>query len=129
MTDMSELVKRKQTINLSIVHVDPDAFLDSFLPWLEITCFLSAHRTGQVEMPEDGVTPPLSAQQLAGGLSHQIGDDTLAAFCMTAAMKGDKSAVDKVEAGLKEQFGSDLDRKSTRLNSSHTDISRMPSSA
>ena len=76
-TDMSELVKRKQTINLSIVHVDPDAFLDSFLPWLEITCFLSAHRTGQVEMPEDGVTPPLSAQQLAGGLSHQIGDDTL----------------------------------------------------
>ena len=28
-----------------------------------------------------------------------------------------------------EKFGSDRDRKSTRLNSSHTDISRMPSSA
>ena len=27
------------------------------------------------------------------------------------------------------QFVSQLDRKSTRLNSSHTDISRMPSSA
>ena len=26
-------------------------------------------------------------------------------------------------------FGADLDRKSTRLNSSHTDSSRMPSSA
>ena len=26
-------------------------------------------------------------------------------------------------------LGADLDRKSTRLNSSHTDISRMPSSA
>ena len=32
----------------------------------------------------------------------------------------------------RNQFGSDIvngDRKSTRLNSSHTDISRMPSSA
>ena len=29
----------------------------------------------------------------------------------------------------KVQFCKDVDRKSTRLNSSHTDISRMPSSA
>ena len=28
-----------------------------------------------------------------------------------------------------DQMAEDLDRKSTRLNSSHTDISRMPSSA
>mgnify|MGYP003338977754 CR=1 FL=1 len=28
-----------------------------------------------------------------------------------------------------KQFSSEIDRKSTRLNSSHTDISRMPSSA
>ena len=28
-----------------------------------------------------------------------------------------------------ENIGAKLDRKSTRLNSSHTDISRMPSSA
>ena len=27
------------------------------------------------------------------------------------------------------EYANDLDRKSTRLNSSHTDISRMPSSA
>ena len=27
------------------------------------------------------------------------------------------------------EFGRQIDRKSTRLNSSHTDISRMPSSA
>ena len=30
---------------------------------------------------------------------------------------------------IKSQFEDLLDRKSTRLNSSHTDISRMPSSA
>ena len=30
---------------------------------------------------------------------------------------------------LAKESGADADRKSTRLNSSHTDISRMPSSA
>ena len=29
----------------------------------------------------------------------------------------------------RDEFNAELDRKSTRLNSSHTDISRMPSSA
>jgi hypothetical protein len=76
MTDMTELAKRKQPLNLSIVHVDPEAFLDSYLPWLEITAFLSAHRAGQVGMPEDGQTPALTAEQLRGGAAHQIGDDT-----------------------------------------------------
>ena len=32
-------------------------------------------------------------------------------------------------AGLRQPGGEGIDRKSTRLNSSHTDISRMPSSA
>ena len=50
-----------------------------------------------------------------------------------------KKLTDQIEAGIKALFQSgDLekyqaylrtDRKSTRLNSSHTDISRMPSSA
>ena len=34
-----------------------------------------------------------------------------------------------MEAGFKGMLKDGLDRKSTRLNSSHTDISRMPSSA
>ena len=34
-----------------------------------------------------------------------------------------------VGEGLAEVMGDRIDRKSTRLNSSHTDISRMPSSA
>ena len=31
---------------------------------------------------------------------HEVGNDTLFAFCMTAALKGDKAAVDKVEEAL-----------------------------
>ena len=33
------------------------------------------------------------------------------------------------DEALKAAFARNIDRKSTRLNSSHTDISRMPSSA
>ena len=39
---------------------------------------------------------------------------------------GKSTILDALCFGL---FGKPLDRKSTRLNSSHTDISRMPSSA
>ncbi|MCJ2184840.1 hypothetical protein MTR62_19410 [Novosphingobium sp. 1949] len=108
MTDMTELARRKKPLNLAIVHVDPEAFLAAYQPWLEITAFLSALRAGQVEMPEDGITPALTPQQLAGGVTHQIGNDTLAAFCMTAAMKGDGAAVDTVEATLRARFGPDF---------------------
>ncbi len=108
MTDMTELARRKQPLNLSIVHVDPESFLDHYLPWLEITAFLSAHRAGQVAMPEDGVTPALTPQQLEGGAAHQIGDDTLVAFCMTAALEGNGPAVERVETGLRDAFGKDF---------------------
>jgi hypothetical protein len=108
MTDMTELARRKQPLNLAIVHVDPEAFLAHYLPWLEITTFLSEHRAGQTEMPADGATPALTARQLAGGIAHRIGDDTLVAFCMNAATKGDKGAVDRVETGLRDRFGPDF---------------------
>ncbi len=105
---MSELARRKQPLNLSIVHVDAEAFVANYLPWLEITTFLTAQRLGEVTAPADGPPPALTAQQLAGGEVHKIGNDTLMAFCMTAAMKGDGPAVDKVEAALLAQFGKDF---------------------
>ena len=41
-----------------------------------------------------------------------------------------REITDKLEQGIKELFESErLDRKSTRLNSSHSGESRMPSSA
>jgi len=39
---------------------------------------------------------------------HNVGNDAIFAFCMTAAMKGDKAAVDKVEAALVESMGKDF---------------------
>ena len=108
MTDMSELVRRKQPLNLAIVHVDPDAFLEHFLGWLEITAFIRAQRLGEAVLPTDGVTPGLSDDQLRTGGVHEVGNDALFAFCMTAALNRDKAAVDKVEAALTDRFGKEF---------------------
>ena len=108
MTDTAELVKRKKEINLAVVYADPDAFLAHFLGWLEITAFISAQRAGEAQIPADGVTPALTELQLkSGGVDH-VAKDALFAFCMTAALKGDKVAVDKVEQGLTARFGKDF---------------------
>ncbi len=108
MTDIAELKKRKEPLNLAIVHVDPDAFIEHFMGWLEITAFITAHRAGDVQVPADGITPTLSAQQLRRGGVHDVGNDAIFAFCMTAALKGDKAAVDKVEAALVESMGKEF---------------------
>jgi hypothetical protein len=108
MTTIAELQARKKPINLSIVHVDPDAFLAHYVPWLEITSFITALRAGDAVAPADGVTPALTPQQLKGGVAAAYGNDAVFAFCMTAALKGDKAAVEKIEAGLAERLGKDF---------------------
>jgi hypothetical protein len=108
MTDMEELKKRKMPLNLAIVHVDPDAFIDNFMGWLEITAFVTAQRAGEAEIPADGMTPKLPPEKLRNGGVHNVGNDAIFAFCMTAAMKGDKPAVDKVEAALVETMGKEF---------------------
>jgi len=108
MTDMAELKKRKEPLNLAIVHVDPDAFIANLMGWLEITAFITAQRAGEAEIPADGITPKLPPEKLRNGAVHNVGNDAIFAFCMTAAMKGDKVAVDKVEAALVESMGKDF---------------------
>lgn len=108
MTDMAELQRRKKLINLAIVYVDPDAFIANYVPWLEITTFITALRAGDVQAPADGVTPTLTPQQMKGGVAANYGNDAVFAFCMTAALKGDKAAVDKVETALAESLGKDF---------------------
>jgi hypothetical protein len=105
MTDMAELKTRKEPLNLGVVHVDPDLFSNNFVPWLEITAFIGAQRKGLAAPPQDGRTPVLSAVQLASADVARVGDDAISAFCMTAALKGDKAAVDAVEAALIAQLG------------------------
>lgn len=108
MTDMAELQKRKHPLNLAIVHSDPDAFLANIMGWLEITAFISAQRLGEVQVPADGVTPKLDKDQLRKAGVHEVGNDAMFAFCMTSALKGDKAAVDKVEAAMVESMGKEF---------------------
>ncbi|WP_457798575.1 hypothetical protein [Methylocystis sp. S23] len=108
MTDMKELQRRKTLINQAIVYVDPDAFIANYVGWLEITTFITALRAGDVQVPADGVTPQLTPQQMKGGVAAKYGNDAVFAFCMTAALKGDKAAVEKVEKALSESLGPDF---------------------
>ena len=105
MTDMAELKTRKEPLNLGVVHVDPELFSDNFVGWLEITAFIGAQRKGLVAPPPDGRTPALSAAEMASADVGRVGDDAMAAFCMTAALKGDKPAVDAVEKSLIGRLG------------------------
>ncbi len=108
MADIAELKKRKVPLNLAIVHVDPDAFIANFLGWLEITAFITAQQAGEAHVPAGGETPKLSPQQLRKGGVHDVGNDAIFAFCMTAAMKADKAAVDRVETALVESMGKEF---------------------
>jgi hypothetical protein len=108
MTDMAELKKRKEALNLAIVYVDPDAFIANFMGWLEITAFITAQRAGLARIPHNGITPALSDEQLKRADVQNVGNDAIFAFCMTAALKGDKPAVDKVEAALAESLGEEF---------------------
>lgn len=108
MTDMAELKRRKEPLNLAIVHVDPAAFSSHLMGWLEITAFIRALRAGDAVVPPDGVTPTLSPAQLRTSGVHEVGNDALFAFCMTASLQGNKAAVDQVESSLVESMGKEF---------------------
>ena len=108
MTDIAELKRRKVPLNLAIVHTDAEAFIANLMGWLEITAFITAQRTGEAQVPSSGETPKLSPQQLRKSGVHEIGNDAIFAFCMTAAMKAEKAAVDKVESALVESMGKEF---------------------
>jgi hypothetical protein len=108
MTDMAELQARKKPINLAVVHVDPDAFVAHFTGWLEITSFITALRAGEAVRPADGATPKLDASRLRSDAVKGVGNDAVFAFCMTAALKADKAAVDKMEEALVESYGKEF---------------------
>jgi hypothetical protein len=108
MTDMAELKQRKVPLNLAIVHVDPEAFIANLMGWLEITAFITAQQAGEAVVSPGGEIPKLSSQELRKSGVHDVGNDAVFAFCMTAAMKADKAAVDAVEAALVESMGKEF---------------------
>ena len=105
MTDMTELQKRKVPLNQAVVYVDPQAFIANFVGWLEITTYIAAQRVQPTPAPNDGVTPSLSAAQMQSQSVERVGNDAIFAFCMTASLQGDKSAVDAVETALVGSLG------------------------
>lgn len=106
--EMAELQKRKRPLNLAIVFADPEGFIENLMGWLEITSHVTALRLGEVAAPADGGIPLLSTAQLYGGAVANVGNDAMFAFCMTAALTGDKGAVDRVETALTERMGSEF---------------------
>lgn len=103
--ELEELKRRKRLLNLAIVHVEPEVFAANFLGWLEVVTWVTAMRAGEVAATTDGAIPPLSAEQLRGGNVANTGNDAMFAFCTTAALQGNKAALDKVDSVLVESLG------------------------
>jgi hypothetical protein len=102
---MNELVRRKDLMNRSIIEVDPSLFSSSLTGWLEVTAHIMAQRAGKAQPNPDGSIPPLAKSELNTSGVQNIANDSVFAFGIAAALKGDKAAFDKVEKDLVAQYG------------------------
>ena len=83
-----------------------------------------------------GVVSPIGDQggdiaktvAIAAGLPDTVAGVQLNRFC-ASGLEAVNQAAARIRGGMEDLILAGGDRKSTRLNSSHTDISRMPSSA
>ena len=73
----------------------------------------------------DGIDVMLRDRGLRRTSPETTAESLLRGAHASAVLEGSALSLEEVRAGE----GDEIDRKSTRLNSSHTDISRMPSSA
>ena len=71
----------------------------------------------------------VESSQVARGVLNRIAGDLRAARYYSPVTQKTASESSSSEEGDSSGSNADEDRKSTRLNSSHTDISRMPASA
>jgi len=102
---MNEVLRRKAPMNLSIIEVDPSLFASSLTGWLEVTAHVMAQRAGKAQPNPDGSIPTLSKSDLNTTNVKNIADDSIFAFGIAAAMKGDKAAFNKVEKDLVAMYG------------------------
>jgi hypothetical protein len=102
---MNEVLRRKAPMNLSIIEVDPSLFSESLTGWLEVTAHVMAQRAGKAQPNPDGSIPALSKSDLNTSGVQTIANDSIFAFGIAAAMKGDKAAFDKVERDLVALYG------------------------
>ena len=73
---------------------------------------------------DDDESPGTTSEAVAGDMAVALAVEVVGTFLLVFA-----AVASIVVTRANEVTGAALDRKSTRLNSSHTDISRMPSSA
>ncbi|HYP57358.1 MAG TPA: hypothetical protein VEQ35_03630 [Beijerinckia sp.] len=93
-------------MNKAITEVDPDLFVQSLPGWLEVTHFVMAQRAGNAKpLNADGSLPALTKSDLNTSGTQKIANDSVFSFAMSAALKGNKAAFDKVEKELTAQYG------------------------
>ena len=103
---MNEVIRRKQPMNEAVFKVDPALFNASLMGWLEVTAFVMAQRAGKpVQLNADGSLPALTKADLNLSSVQGIANDSVFAFCISAALRGDGEAVTAVEKGLTSQYG------------------------
>ena len=104
---------------------------DDFIDGGAITDTLNGDNNNRVTYQNAGAA--VTVDLLAGTASGGAGNDTLANFNQVRGSNFNDTLLGSNTTALTEQFdggqGNDTDRKSTRLNSSHIQKSRMPSSA
>lgn len=106
---MSDVKQRKEWMNSAITQVDPAAFTEHLVGWLEATAYLRAR--SEASSSKDpiaalgGAIPLFSATDLEKEPVRVVADDAVFAFCIVAALNADRPAVDKLESLLAERFG------------------------
>jgi len=102
---MSEILQRKTRIDTAIVEHDATAFVRDLLGWLEATAYMKVlpnlHKLGLGKGP----IPELSNADLREESLRNTADDTVMAFCISAALAGDKPALDAMHAQMTKRFG------------------------
>lgn len=100
-----ELVQRKTPMNIAITEVDPSLFVESLIPWLEVTSYITADRNGKAPPLVDGKLPPLSKSDLNTTTCKKVADDAVFSFSIASSLSADKAAFDKVERDLTAAYG------------------------
>ena len=106
---MSEILARKDKINSAIDRLDPALFVEGLVGWLEATVFLQVRaaelRSGLKSIAaSDTAMPTLSDGDLLEASVQQIADDTIFAFCVSAALRKNKTAIPALEAALTKRY-------------------------
>ena len=125
-TTVGSLLRTVEAATKSVAHLSPEEAATDEDYWATIQNAFSVTR-GIINLNNGGVSP--SPRVVTEALVRYIWEqEDIPAYTMWEVLEPQSETI---RTGLAELFGCDrdLDRKSTRLNSSHEWISRMPSSA